>query len=314
MQQNTVNESFQNATGVIPYGMTNDYMFRAILQKNKRVLKGLICSLLHLDPQDVKSVEITNPIQLGDNIDDKEFVLDIHVLMNDNTIINLEMQVTNERNWLDRSLGYLCRAFDQLRHGQNYSEAKPVFHIGFLDFTPFPDSPEFYSTYKLLNVKNHRKYSDKFALSVVDLTQIELATEEDKASQIDYWARLFKATTWEEIRMIAKDNEYLKEASETLYELNADQMIQERCYARRCFMVNQNITNQEMERLTAENAALNREKEAWTEEKEAWTEEKEAWTEEKEAWSEEREALTAKIKALEEQNAALAAEKKARPE
>ena len=107
--------------------------------------------------------------------------------------------------------------------------------------------------------------------------------------------------------MIAKDNEYLKEASETLYELNADQMIQERCYARRCFMVNQNITNQEMERLTAENASLNREKEAWTEEKEAWTEEKEVLTEEKEA-------LIAKIKALEEQNAALAAEKEARSE
>ena len=307
MQQNTVNESFQNATGVIPYGMTNDYMFRAILQKNKRVLKGLICSLLHLDPQDVKSVEITNPIQLGDNIDDKEFVLDIHVLMNDNTIINLEMQVTNERNWLDRSLGYLCRAFDQLRHGQNYSEAKPVFHIGFLDFTPFRDSPEFYSTYKLLNVKNHRKYSDKFALSVVDLTQIELATEEDKAFQIDYWARLFKATTWEEIRMIAKDNEYLTEASETLYELNADQMIQERCYARRCFMVNQNITNQEMEKLTAEKEALEEQNAALNMEKEAWTEEKEVLTEEKEA-------LIAKIKALEEQNAALTAEKEARSE
>lgn len=307
MQQNTVNESFQNATGVIPYGMTNDYMFRAILQKNKRVLKGLICSLLHLDPQDVKSVEITNPIQLGDNIDDKEFLLDIHVLMNDNTIINLEMQVTNERNWLDRSLGYLCRAFDQLRHGQNYSEAKPVFHIGFLDFTPFRDSPEFYSTYKLLNVKNHRKYSDKFALSVVDLTQIELATEEDKAFQIDYWARLFKATTWEEIRMIAKDNEYLTEASETLYELNADQMIQERCYARRCFMVNQNITNQEMEKLTAEKEALEEQNAALNMEKEAWTEEKEVLTEEKEA-------LIAKIKALEEQNAALTAEKEARSE
>ena len=107
--------------------------------------------------------------------------------------------------------------------------------------------------------------------------------------------------------MIAKDNEYLKEASETLYELNADQMIQERCYARRCFMVNQNITNQEMERLTAE-------KEALEEQNTALNTEMEALEEEKEAWSEEKEALTAKIKALEEQNAALAAEKKARPE
>ena len=30
-----------------------------------------------------------------------------------------------------------------------------------------------------MNVKNHRIYSDKSKLSVVDLTQIEMATEED---------------------------------------------------------------------------------------------------------------------------------------
>jgi len=42
--------SFEEATGVIDYGFTNDYMFRAILQKNKKVLKALICALLHLAP------------------------------------------------------------------------------------------------------------------------------------------------------------------------------------------------------------------------------------------------------------------------
>ncbi len=32
--------SYLNATGHIPYGMTNDYMFRLILEKNNYVLKG----------------------------------------------------------------------------------------------------------------------------------------------------------------------------------------------------------------------------------------------------------------------------------
>lgn len=40
--------SFRNATGKIDYTMTNDYMFRAVLQENEKVLTGLICSLLHL--------------------------------------------------------------------------------------------------------------------------------------------------------------------------------------------------------------------------------------------------------------------------
>lgn len=55
-------EAFQNASGEIPYNMTNDYMFRAVLQSNHNVLRRLICSLLHLAESEVKSVEITNPI------------------------------------------------------------------------------------------------------------------------------------------------------------------------------------------------------------------------------------------------------------
>lgn len=39
--------------------------------------------------------------------------------------------------------------------------------------------PEFYASYKLINIKNHRKYSDNLTLNVVDLSHIELAAEED---------------------------------------------------------------------------------------------------------------------------------------
>ena len=111
-------------------------------------------------------------------------------------------------------------------------EALPAIHIGFLDFTLHPEKPEFYATYKMLNVKNHLLYSDKFTLSVVNLNQIELATEEDKVYNIDYWASIFKAKTWEELKMLAKDNEYLQEAVESLYVANADEIVRQQCRAR----------------------------------------------------------------------------------
>lgn len=82
------------------------------------------------------------------------------------------------------------------------------------------------------NVRNHLLYSDKFTLSVVNLNQISLATVEDKAYQIDYWAALFKAGTWEELQMLTKDNEYLQEAAESLYTANADEIIRQQCIAR----------------------------------------------------------------------------------
>ncbi|MBO5069616.1 MAG: Rpn family recombination-promoting nuclease/putative transposase [Roseburia sp.] len=230
--QNNQFTSFLEAKGVIEYNMTNNYMFRYILQKNEKVLTGLICSLLHLKPEQIRTIEITNPIDLAGDITGKEFILDINIMLNDDTLINLEMQIANEHNWPERSLMYLCRSFDHLYRGQKYEDALPVYHIGFLDYTLFPEHPEFYATYQLLNVKNHHLYSRKFTLSVIDLTQTKLATEEDKVYEVDYWARIFKAKTWEELKMLAQNNEYLQEAADSIYKANSEEIVRQQCRAR----------------------------------------------------------------------------------
>ena len=228
MQKNT--SIPQSGALIVP--MTNDYLFRALLQRNNLVLKGLICALLHMKEADISSVIITNPIRLGDSIDNKTFVLDINVILNRHHIINLEMQVVNLNNWQDRSLSYLARNFDHLKKGEDYKLTHPVIQIGLLDYTLFPNHPEFYSTYQFLNVKNHTLYSDKWRISVLDLSRIDLATEEDRQYQLDYWAALFKAKTWEELQMLAQDNHYFKEASETVYQLTQEEQIRQQCLAR----------------------------------------------------------------------------------
>ena len=135
------------SSGAVTIPMTNDYLFRAFLQQNNKALKGLICALLHLDPREIYSVEITNPIVLGDSTNDKTFILDIRIQLNGSAIINLEMQVINQYNWVDRSLSYLCRNFDHLRTGAEYEDIHPVVQIGILNFPLFEDRPEFYATY-----------------------------------------------------------------------------------------------------------------------------------------------------------------------
>lgn len=67
---------------------------------------------------------------------------------------------------------------------------------------------------------------------MLDLNKSELATEEDKAYEIDYWARLFKAKTWEELKELVKDNEYLQEAADSIYKANADEIVRQQCRAR----------------------------------------------------------------------------------
>lgn len=248
------------ATGNIDYGLTNDYMFRAILQKSRKTLIGLASALLHLNPEDIKDIEITNPIILGESINAKTFILDVNILLNNSRMLNLEMQVNNLHNWENRSLCYLCSDFSQLNKGDAYEDIKPVINIGILDYTLFEDAPEFYAEFELLNKKTHRRYSDKLGISVLDLTQIDMASDEDKAYGIDTWATVFKAKTWEELRMAVQSNEYMKDAAETLYELNSDETIRQQCEARRQAEIEEKHMQDKLKKLEEDKENLTREK------------------------------------------------------
>ena len=227
-----VSEALKKATGIIPYTFLNDYMFRVILQKHKNVLRSIVCACLKLEVGDVQDIVVQNPIEFGEAIDDKTFILDINVLLNNNTIINLEMQVLDLKDWPERSLSYLARSYDNVAKGDEYINVKPVYHIGFLNYTIFLEYPEFFAKYRMMNIKNHNVYTTKFNLCVVDLTKIELATQEDVDTGLVYWTQVFKAKTWEELRQMAERNQELQEATEALYVYNQDEIVKEQCRAR----------------------------------------------------------------------------------
>lgn len=62
MQQNY---HFLSATGKLHYNMTNDYMFRMVLQRDKDTLKNLISSILNIPLAQIKNVKIENTIEPG---------------------------------------------------------------------------------------------------------------------------------------------------------------------------------------------------------------------------------------------------------
>lgn len=220
-------EAVMKATGEIEFKFTNDGMFKLVLQENTKVLKGLVSSLLHIPEKDITEMVVQNPIVPGDGITDKTFILDIKVMINNKMIINLEMQLVDRKNWQNRSLGYLCRNFDNLQKGEEYISAKPVIHIGFLDYDLFEDDEEFYSVFRMLNTKTRKVFNGNFGLNVVYLNRIKNATDEDKLWGIDGWASLFKARTWEDIRMVAQKNETMVSAVETMYTKHSDEMARE---------------------------------------------------------------------------------------
>lgn len=251
----TTKQTLEKISGKLAYNMTNDYMFRAVLQTNKKVLAGIIGALLHVDPESL-DVEIQNPIILGQSFENKDIILDIRVLINNKSKLNLKMQVVNYGNWKERSLSYLCRSFDNFDKGKDYIFAKPVIQVSFIDFTLFPESPEFYATYMLKNIRNNKIYTDKLRLSIMELNNINLATEEDRLYNLDKWAAFFKAKTWKELKAMAATNQYMEAAVNTIYELSSDETIRELCRRREENEAYERYIKAEIERLKLANADL----------------------------------------------------------
>lgn len=87
------------------------------MQKNKNILKHLICALLSIPVECITDLAI----ELGKAIDTKTCILDIKLLLNNSQYINIEMQVSKQDYWTERSLTYLCRTYDNLEPGEQYN-------------------------------------------------------------------------------------------------------------------------------------------------------------------------------------------------
>ena len=204
-----------------------------VMSRTGRGLKGLICALKGLREDEVREVTILNPISYGDYLQ-KEIIVDTLVELNNNEVLNIELQVEKDPDWIKRSLLYLCRAYDNIRgDDKDYDSLKPTTHIGILDYDLFPDYPEFYAKYLLTNVENGNVYTTIFGMNVLSLKRTELATEEDKANRLDYWAEVFRAETWEELKKLAEQSQTVAEVAEAMYQVSADEHARSILRARR---------------------------------------------------------------------------------
>jgi len=247
------------------YGMKNDYMFHAVLQKNEEVLRNLLATLLEMDEADIVSCHIENPIELGKEIEGKDCILDVKIKLNDARIINIELQVYKQTYWTNRSLLYWARAYDSIKSGQDYGMLFPTYHIGILDFTLFEEHPKFMAKYQILDVEDGFLYSDKLCIKVLDLTQLEKAkgqSETDK--KILKWAGIFKAETLEELEQLARGEEVFENMVVTMKKLSEDEKIRMQCEARedyeRCLLTEYNAGKREGIELERENTEKERQR------------------------------------------------------
>ena len=122
--------------------LTNDYVFKKIFRKhgNENILKELLISILNIQ---IKEIEILHDVHLErETQENKEGILDIKATLNNNIIVNIEMQVRNEHNMIDRSLYYWSKLYSKsLSKKQDYIETNKTIAINILDYNIFDEGP-----------------------------------------------------------------------------------------------------------------------------------------------------------------------------
>ena len=212
---------FQGLSGSISISLKNDLMLHKAASNSTEGLTSLICALKGLKKSDVKSISLLNPIDYN-KMHSKAVILDIKVELNNEEYIDVELQCYVDKTWEQRSVLYLSRVYDKLEAGDDFSKLKKATLIGIMDYPLFPDHPEFYSRFYLTNQKTHYIYTSTFSINMLDLTHIELATEQDISDGLVAWAKMFTATTWEELRDAAAGDIGKEEVALIMYQSNMD--------------------------------------------------------------------------------------------
>lgn len=183
------------------------------LMRNGEVRKHFISDALGIPLEEIRSVRLENTFLSRRSRQEKQCVLDVRILLNDNRRINVELQVRRLAYWDKRSLFYLAKMYtDGVFSGQSYDRLKKCIVISILDFDldPFPD---YHKVYYLRDQKG-RQYSDQFEIHIIELNK------ELTGDRMDDWIRLFRVESREELDEMQSENAGVMKAVEEVKVMN----------------------------------------------------------------------------------------------
>lgn len=200
-----------------------DIVFKRIFahKGNEEFLTEFLSSLLNIK---IKNIEIMHDIHLEKDIeDDKLGIIDVRAIINDNSIINIEIQLRNEFNIIERSTFYGSKLIsDQLRKNDLYKDLKPVIVICILDYNFFPFEEYINDTVMVLN--KHRKFdvNENMKYYYIELPKFRKSNY-NRESIINQWLTFIDSENSKELEEIMKKNNTIKKANDELEYLEGDE-------------------------------------------------------------------------------------------
>ena len=94
-----------------------DFAFKEIMM-NSQARLGFLSAILKLNTNEIKDTKILNTNLRKLHEDDKQGILDVRILMNNNVEIDIEIQLSELKVQADRSLFYLSKMYvEQIEEG-----------------------------------------------------------------------------------------------------------------------------------------------------------------------------------------------------
>ena len=217
---NNLNNNFSKEA-VFP---TNDFVFKRIFGRpqNSESTKSLIESITN---ENIKSIDLDkNTILEKDITSDKLGILDVRAILNNNTEVDIEIQVVNQKDIEKRLLFYWSKMYIKtIEKGEEYGKLRRTILIMIADFElkNLKDIPKYHTRWKILETEYSKKVlTDDFEIDILELSKVKkYDKEKNKNESLLLWTKFF--TNPEELEeKEMEENEGVKKAKEELDEIS----------------------------------------------------------------------------------------------
>lgn len=207
----------------------NDYVFKRLFVRAPELLVALINAVRAGEGPPIARVVIRNAAIDGEELGDKSIALDILAEDEHGRFYDIEMQVRLHPALSVRNLFYLAKVYaQQLKVGEDYSQARAVIGIHLVDFELFTETEQQrqqahwrfeFRDRKLSNVR----LSDQLILHIIELPKADrLGLTDRQERDLNAWVKFFKH--WKETAtMNALDSAPIQQAWSDLQRISADE-------------------------------------------------------------------------------------------
>lgn len=193
--------------------LTNDYIFKKIFSKkgNESILKDFLIAVLEIPIEKVAvQAEVALEKQLEQN---KLGRLDILAILNDETIVNIEIQVLNPNNFIERTLYYWSgNYYNNLVAGEDYKKVKKTIAINILDYEQFEEGP-FHEIARLKRDYQNKILTDKLEIHFIQIPKFK-KEERGIQTKMEQWMQFISQTNPKGVELAMKENKEIKKAND----------------------------------------------------------------------------------------------------